>query len=188
MTLLGERQDPILSHSFLIAFVDSSSTLAKVGTVALGSLGITPAGGFSECEGLEGELAVEEREVGGSNDHMHIFPTRHSWSKLTLRRGVTLDNALWEWFYGFVEGRGQRRDGMIVLHDARKLPRNVWTFRNGIPSKYSGPSLNAGQNNVAIEALEITHEGLEQTADVGLGIAAVETFVSAGRSLIEEVF
>ena len=56
---------------------------------------------------------------------------------------------------------GKRKDGLIVLRDEARKPAKVWKFKRGIPTKWVGPSLNAMQNSVAIESLEIAHEGLE---------------------------
>ena len=66
---------------------------------------------------------------------------------------------------GLRPGRGQRKDGLIVLMDESRQPAKVWKFKRGIPMKWVGPSLNATQNAVAIESLEIAHEGL--TLEVG---------------------
>jgi len=54
------------------------------------------------------------------------------------------------------------------------VPNTVWFFRRGLPLKYGGPSLNATQNGVAIESLEIAHEGIFQVPFVGAasGIAS----------------
>ena len=49
-----------------------------------------------------------------------------------------------------------------MLQNEQNEPRIVWGFRRGLPLKYSGPSLNAGQSEVAIESIEIIHEGLFQ--------------------------
>jgi hypothetical protein len=50
------------------------------------------------------------------------------------------------------------------------LPNNIWYFRRGLPVKYTGPSLNATQSSVAIEAIEIAHEGLSQVSLAGAGV------------------
>jgi phage tail-like protein len=92
---------------------------------------------------------------------------------------VGASTALWDWHYGFVEGRGKRRDGVIVLMNDLHLPNNIWFFRRGLPVKYSGPMMNGTQNTVAIESIEIAHEGVYQVPFVGLGAAAA----SAGAGL-----
>jgi phage tail-like protein len=185
MPVLGDpsfRADPVLGHNFLISLVDSSSTLALLGSVA-SAIGQNIVGGFSECSGLDMSLDVEDREEGGRNGEVLKFPTRVKWSNIILKKGVGLSKDLWNWHYSFVEGRGRRRDGVIVLQDSQRRPHNVWHFRRGLPFKYTGPAMNASQNNVAIEVLEIAHEGLTQLPSVGLGIAAVESLVSTARDI-----
>src|SRR5947208_7210108 len=108
---IGVRNDPVLAYNFLIAFVDTSSVL---GTIAAG-IQSAAAGGFSECGGLESSLQVEEYREGGRNGGVLKFPTRVTWGNLTLKRGLTADSGLWGWYHGFVQGRGRRRDGLIVL-------------------------------------------------------------------------
>ena len=72
-----------------------------------------------------------------------------------------------------MEGKGKRRDGIVALLTDLHMPHNIWYFRRGLPVKYTGPSLNAAQSSVAIESIEITHEGIYQLPLVGLGAAAV---------------
>jgi phage tail-like protein len=165
MALLSKtaiRGDPVLNHNFVISLVDSSSTLAMVESAALSAIFDVPLGGFSECTGLEMSLKVEEYKEGGRNSAVLKFPTRVEWTNITLKKGMGAGTALWDWHYGFVEGRGKRRDGIIALLTDLHVPNNIWYFRRGLPVKYSGPSLNATQNNVAIESIEIAHEGIYQ--------------------------
>jgi phage tail-like protein len=150
--------DPVLAHNFLITLVDSSSGLAT----AVSAIRNVVLGGFSECTGLEMSLKVEEYNEGGRNGTVLKFPTRVSWTNLSLRRGVTANTELWDWHYSFVQGRGKRRDGIIVLQNALHVPVTTWHFKRGLPVKWTGPAMHASQNNVAIETLEIAHEGLWQ--------------------------
>jgi phage tail-like protein len=165
MTLeaVGIRNDPVLAYNFLIAFVDSSSLLG----LAAAAVQSAVAGGFSECGGLESSLQVEEYREGGRNGGVLKFPTRVTWGNLTLKRGLTADSDLWEWYDGFVQGRGRRRDGLIVLQNDLHLPVAIWQFRRGLPVKWTGPAMNAGQNAVALETLEIAHEGLQWISALG---------------------
>jgi phage tail-like protein len=150
--------NPVLGYNFLITFVDSSSVLAT----ALSAIQHVALGGFSECSGLETSQKIEEYNEGGRNGAVLKFPGRVSWNNLVLKRGMTSNTDLWDWYYSFVEGRGTRRDGVIVLQNDLHLPVNIWNFKRGLPAKWTGPSMNASQNNVAIEAIEIAHEGLVQ--------------------------
>jgi phage tail-like protein len=163
----ADRGDPVLNHNFVISLVDSSSTLAILEPAALSAILDVPLGGFSECAGLEMSLKVEEYREGGRNSAVLKFPSRVEWTNLTLKKGLGAGTALWDWHYGFVEGRGKRRDGIIALLTDLRVPNNIWYFRRGLPVKYSGPSLNATQSSVAIESIEIAHEGITQVPYVG---------------------
>ena len=165
----SRRGDPVLNHNFIITLTDTSSTLGLIGSSEILDVAV---GGFSECTGIEMSLQVEDYKEGGNNGKLLKFPTRVTWTNITLKKGIGSSTALWDWHYGFVEGKGKRRDGMIVLLNDLKLPNNMWCFRRGLPVKYSGPSLNATQNNVAIESIEIAHEGIYQVPQVGLASAA----------------
>lgn len=150
--------NPALGYNFLITFVDSSSALATT----VSAIQHVALGGFSECSGLETSQKIEEYNEGGRNSEVLKFPGRVSWNNIVLKRGVTSNTDLWNWYYSFVEGRGKRRDGVIVLQNDLHSPVNIWNFKRGLPAKWTGPSMNASQSNVAIEAIEIAHEGLVQ--------------------------
>jgi phage tail-like protein len=175
MALLSERGDPVLNHNFVISLLDSSSTVGLLGSIAMSAIFDVAAGGFSECGGLEMSLQVEEFKEGGNNGQILKFPTRVTWSNITLKKGIGANTALWDWHYGFVQGRGQRRDGVIVLLNDLKVPNNIWYFRRGLPVKYTGPGLNAMQSSVAIESIEIAHEGILQLPSVGLAAGGAST-------------
>ena len=188
MTFLGlgldQRGDPVPAFNFLITLSESPGDGLEAGLSMVSSaLGADPSGGFQECTGLEGTLQLEEYEEGGRNGEVLKFPKRMSWGNITLKRGLALATDLWDWHYGFVTGRGRRRDGMIVVQDSRRLPSSVWYFRRGLPVRWQGPSLNAQRSEVAIETIEIAHEGLSQVPGVGLGIAAVDSVVAAVESV-----
>jgi phage tail-like protein len=152
--------NPILACNFQITLLDSTASLFTFGSVNLSQALSYPVIGFSECTGLEMQLEVQEYNQGGGNDAPLKFPTRIKPSSLVLKRGLTTDTTLWQWFYSFVQGYGKRRDGTITVNDAAHNQVTVWGFRRGLPVKYSGPQMNASQNAVAVESLEIAHEGL----------------------------
>ncbi len=176
---LGVRSDPLLNHNFIISLTDTSSVLTIVASAALSAISDVALGGFSECAGLEMSLKVEEYREGGRNGTVLKFPTRVEWSNITLKKGVGAGMALWDWHYGFVEGKGKRRDGIIALLNDLHLPNNIWYFQRGLPIKYTGPTMNAAQSNVAIESIEIAHEGIWQVPFVGLGASLVSGAVGA---------
>jgi phage tail-like protein len=166
---VGARHDPVLNHNFVISLLDSTSALAPAAPPALAGILDSAAGGFSECTGLELTLQPEEYKEGGNNGGVLKFASRATWANITLKRGVTAGTELWDWHFSFIEGTGKRRDGVIVLLGAARAPVQAWYFRRGLPVKYTAPSLNATQNSVAIEAIEIAHEGIHQVPGVGGG-------------------
>lgn len=178
------RSDPVLNHNFVVSLLDTSSVLATVGSALVSTLLDVVVGGFSECQGLEASMKIEEWNEGGNNGTVLKFPGRVSWSNITLKRGVAANSSLWDWFYGFARGHGKRRDGVIALLNERLAPSNIWYFRRGLPLKYSGPQMNATQNNVAIESIEIAHEGIYQLPFIGLVSSTASA--SAGGVLAAE--
>lgn len=168
-----ELTDPLKAFIFRIALIDDSSQL----TAALGATGLV-LGGFSECSGLDAQLTVEDYMEGGQNTYVHKLPSRITWGNITLKRGVTLSEELWNWHLSFVQGKGKRRDGLIVLQNELQIPIKTWIFKRGLPLKWSGPAFNATQNAVAIETLEIAHEGVELRSPGVAGAALAASIAS----------
>ena len=129
-------------------------------------------GKFAECSGLELEADVREYLEGGRNDGVVRRVGRVKLVPIVLKRGMFVgspggyaDTQLWDWLTGMVSGQLPipRYDGMVqVLAPSKNSPREVarWTFTRGLPSKVTGPSLNAKTGEIAIEELHIVHEGL----------------------------
>jgi phage tail-like protein len=140
----GARQDPFLGFRFEIRLDDLA------------------AGGFSECGGLSVETEVRDYAEGGENSYLHKFPGRVKQTNITLKRGI-VDRTLWSWFFDQSQGTIRRRNGTILVRDPSGGQVVMeWQFRRAFPTKWTGPDLNAGQNNVAMETLELAHEGLER--------------------------
>ena len=151
----GKRQDPVRGFNFIVTLLDSKSALASITLTT----GLSPAAGFLECTGLESTMPAEEFREGGRNSAVLKFPARVAHANIKLKRGVTFDQDLWMWHYGFVEGHGKRRDGTITLVSDDGKPVRIWRFTRGLPVRWSGPTMNALSGQVAIEELEISHEG-----------------------------
>jgi len=150
------RVDPFHGYNFTVSMSDSTSALS----IAFSVSGVPPVGSFSECSGLETTVDIEEYREGGNNGYVRKFATRVTWGTIKLRRGIATNDELWNWHYDFVGGVGKRRDGVITLLDERQNPLKVWQWSGGLPVKYIGPAMNALQSQVAIEELEIGHQGL----------------------------
>jgi phage tail-like protein len=174
MPIPGLRSDPLPAFNFYISLIDSSSVMGQV----LSAISFVAAGGFTECSGLETSLEVETYNQGGVNNYVLQFPTRVTYSNIVLKRGVGFSEDLWNWHFSYVSNKGARRDGLIFLRNELHIPIKIWVFKRGLPVKWTGPSFNASQSSVAIEGVEIAHEGLELispgavAAQVGIAIAA----------------
>lgn len=130
-------------------------------------------GYFAECSGLELEADVREYLEGGRNDGVVRRVGRAKLVPIVLKRGMFVgspggyaNTQLWDWLTGMVTGQLPipRYNGMVqVLEPKQNSKREVarWTFKRGLPSKVTGPSLNAKTGEIAIEELHIVHEGLQ---------------------------
>ena len=151
---------PLPVHRFIVT-LDPADAYLPPAQAALVSL--FASGAFQEVKGLGADLEVLPYAEGGVNDYVHQLPVRHSWTRLSLRRGVVRDPGLWSWYVaGLTQALGARRDGAILLLTPAGNPAMAWTFRAGLAVKWVGPELNAMHSAVAIEGLEIAHHGLEQ--------------------------
>ena len=152
------RNDPLGGFNFYITLIDSSNLLGSLISIATNFA----VAGFSECSGLEATVEILDYREGGQNGYVHRFATRVTHSNITLKNGVIfLFDDLWTWHFSWVQGQGTRKDGLIVLQDEGRKPAKVWKFKRAIPTRWIGPQFNAGQSAVAIESLEIAHEGLD---------------------------
>jgi phage tail-like protein len=122
---------------------------------------LVAAGAFEEVSGLSAELEVVSYPEGGVNGYVHQLPLRHSWGRITLRRGVVRDPGLWSWYEaGLTQSLGARRSGVVLVLTPEGLPAVAWSFKAGLAAKWTGPTLQAEQNAVAVESIEIAHQGL----------------------------
>jgi phage tail-like protein len=119
-------------------------------------------GGFSECSGLTTDTNVIDYREGNEKPlTARRLPGLMKYNNVVLKRGFTADKSLWNWRKNVIDGQVKRSSGSIVLLDDARNPVLTWNFREGWPSKWEGPALNAKTSEVAIETLEICHEGLE---------------------------
>lgn len=144
MAETAARVDPLLAFRFEVRFTG------------------LPPGGFAECTGLGLETEVAEYAEGGLNDRMHKFVTRTRQVPLVLRKGV-VDRMLWDWFAEVARGRARFRDASVIIRDESGTRTAAeWYVTRAFPSRYTGPDLSAAQSSVAVESVELTHNGLER--------------------------
>lgn len=139
----GDRRDPFRSFNFAVELD-----------------GIARAG-FRECSGLDASQDPIEYREGTEGLTTRKLPGLNKYSNITLKWGMTDDTELWDWRKKAMTGKVERKNGSIVLLDDTGAEKMRWNFREAWPTKWTGPSFNATGNEVAIETLEIAHEGLE---------------------------
>ena len=117
---------------------------------------------FQECSGFDSTIDVIEHREGGENTTPRKLPGLTKYSNITLKWGMTNDRELYDWHRRVVEGEIERKNGSIVLRDRKGEEVARWNFVRAWPTKWDGPDLNAEGNDIAIETLELAHEGVER--------------------------
>lgn len=140
----ADRVDPYRGYNFLIE-ID----------------GIT-RGGFRECSGLDSAQDPVEYREGTEGLTARKLPGLNKYSNISLKWGTTDDAELWDWRKKAMDGELERKSGSIVLNNDKGEEKVRWNFREAWPTKWTGPSFNATGNEVAVENLELAHEGVEK--------------------------
>lgn len=117
---------------------------------------------FSECDGLETTMEVKTIREGGRNTAQVRLAGPQSFGMLSLKRGMTPNFDLWDWFHDTMHDPGLRADAQVVLLAANHETVSV-TFKLSrcIPIKIKAPALNAKDGIIAIEEFQMAYETLE---------------------------
>lgn len=117
---------------------------------------------FSEVSGLDIEVQTISYREGADKEYtIRKMPGLVKHSNITLKRGIMQgDNEFFEWLNTIKMNKVERRDLIISLLNEEHEPVVVWKAKNAFPVKIEGPELKAEANEVAIETMEIAHEGL----------------------------
>jgi phage tail-like protein len=138
----GDRDDPYRSFRFKI------------------SIDKIPVAGFSEVGGLTTETDIVEYRNGDEPTRARKLPGLRKYTNISLKRGYTKSQDLWNWRKSVLDGKTERKSGSIILMDEEGKDVLEWTFTEGWPNKWEGPAMNAKNNEVAIETMEIAIESL----------------------------
>jgi len=140
----GVRNDPLRGYNFRIE-LDNTSVAS-----------------FREASGLSQNTdPVDYREGTDAFLSVRKLPGLRKYSNVTLKRGITDNQDLWNWYKNILNGVDDRRNGAVVLQDELHNDVVRWEFQNGWICKWEGSNLNATSNDVVIESIEICHERLE---------------------------
>ncbi len=127
--------------------------------------GITSAG-FTECTGLDSESDVIEYREGHEDITVRKVPGLKKHANVTLKRGVSTSSELFDWRKTVMDGVIERKNLSIVLFDERGVSgggeRVRWNLQNAWPAKWVGAELKASANEIAVETLELCHEGITE--------------------------
>ena len=159
-TARGKEKDPYANYRFKL------------------ELGSIVVAGFSECSGLNVEVKVFEYKEGGNNSTTLKFPEAATYSNVVLKRGVTSGLDLINWQLDVVNGAfeinkrpqfpldknppaNQKKSIAVLLLNEGGEEVRRWNLVRAFPVKWAGPEFKGVGNEVAIETLELAHEGIQ---------------------------
>lgn len=117
--------------------------------------------GFRECSGLTATRAAGTyREGTDKTLTQRQIPGLNSYGNISLKRGITDNQELWKWHKTLQDGTAERRNVSIILADDQGQEKIRWNLENCWPTTCNAPDFNATSDEVAIETLELVHEGI----------------------------
>lgn len=116
-------------------------------------------GDWTKCEGLSVEYEIYEYKAGGINEFVQRLPGRAKYQNLKLTRPVTKATADVAAWLSKVKPDMSRTTAKVSVLDEAGTEIASWSFRAVYPVKWTGPTLDVGQNQVATEVLELCHAG-----------------------------
>jgi phage tail-like protein len=143
---MADRKDPYANYNFV---VEMDGQIVA---------------GFREMSGMDSKIEVIPYREGGEK----YLPTRQlpgkvTYSNIVLKTGVTDDTQLYDWHKQFVtnDPAAKRKLIRIVLQDRSGNEKKSWKVREAWPANWLGPTFNAEAHDVAIQTLELAHEGID---------------------------
>lgn len=118
--------------------------------------------GFTEVTGLNIENEMIEYRDGSSPEYHKVkMPGLQKYGNITLKRGMfNGDNEFFQWLNTVSLSKVERRDVSIALLNENHEPVYIWRVKNAFPVKVIAPDFKSDANEVAVETIEIAHEGL----------------------------
>lgn len=171
---------PPVAFHFSVRIVDTPGTktptkapgkLESLGKMAidkgLAAAGLLPEvdGRFQEVSGFSATLEVEEIKEAGNNNETIKLPGRITYSPLVMKRGlVIMKTQFGEWFKGILnnnyKGQIPRRNIVVSLINENNVPLMTWTFEKAFPVKWELSAMNAMDNQLSFETIELAYSRL----------------------------
>lgn len=123
-----------------------------------------PAGRFQSVSGLSHEFEVVTHQEGGLNQHTHKLPGQGSYPNLVLKQGYITQPWLEDWHRNFLTRRDRQTVTVKLLHvndhaSSDLQPVRTWVFSRCWPVKWEGPTLDSSQPAIAVQTIELAHDG-----------------------------
>jgi phage tail-like protein len=113
---------------------------------------------FQTVSGLNVEYDTEEYKEGGENRFTHKLPVRTKYSDLVLKRGMLTGSETINWFLdAFRERVFRPRTVSVILMNEQGEPLRTWNVAHAVPKKWAVSDLNANENSLVVETLELTY-------------------------------
>ncbi|GJL83493.1 MAG: hypothetical protein DHS20C01_31270 [marine bacterium B5-7] len=113
---------------------------------------------FQSVSGLTGTMETETVKEGGENRFSHVLPVRSQYSDLVLKRGVLKDSGIITWCREALESFSFQPITVLVhLLNDKHEPLITWNIVHAWPKKWSTADLNAEQNSILLETLELSY-------------------------------
>src|SRR5947209_6448477 len=147
--------------------------------------GLVCRGAFSECDGLEMTMEPKAVREGGNNQEQLHLMGPISYGQLTLKRGMTGNHDLWNWFSAAGRtGRKSTANGKVIIADATGKASITFVLENCLPVKLRGPALNGKDGQIAIEEMQLVDSRLSirEAGDAGAGITVAGGFSVGGSA------
>lgn len=146
--MAGEAQDhiwPLPKFYFMVSFGSQDHSVA-----------------FQEISGLDIDTQpIEYRHSDNKNFSTIKMPGISKLGNVTLKKGIFVnDNNFWKWYEAIKMNTIKRETVVIQLLDESSNPTMTWTIANAWPTKITGTDMKSDANEVAVEILELAHEGL----------------------------
>jgi phage tail-like protein len=141
----GERKDPYRNFRFRVEVE-----------------GIQEAG-FSEVSGFDASLAIIEYREGNETITARKLPGLAKYGNITLKWGVTDSLDMYNWLQESIQGKMARKTVTIIAINEEGADVATWQVIEAWPTKYTAPNFNGTGSEVAIELLELAHEGMTRT-------------------------
>ena len=143
---MAKRNDPATTFQFAFKITEGDLSLDYTNGTAY----------FKSVTGLKVQQDIQDVNEGGVSSFTRKVQGVFKWPNLVLKQGFTGDKKLFD----FKKDRHQRINGVIFQLGPKLTPLCKWEFYRGYCVKWEGPDFDAQKNEVAIETIEIAHEGL----------------------------